>query len=82
MLSSSLDPPEFSHNTQYESFTEDYQEPFHEYPRGRNRFVSPSGEPICYRCHQPGHVRSGCRVRMDHSRQHLNGKWPMSMGGA
>ena len=28
-----------------------------------------SDEPICYRCHQPGHIAIGCRVRLDHSRR-------------
>ena len=26
------------------------------------------GKIICYRCHQEGHVKKGCRVRLDHQR--------------
>ena len=33
-----------------------------------------SGGPTCWRCGEKGHVRSGCRVRLDHSRRELNGR--------
>lgn len=34
----------------------------------------------CKRCGQEGHIQIGCRVRMDHSRKHLNGKKPGRRG--
>ncbi|KAK3108457.1 hypothetical protein FSP39_008288 [Pinctada imbricata] len=38
------------------------------------------GEPICYRCRQPGHLAVGCRVLLDHSRRGLNYNRPSSRG--
>ena len=32
----------------------------------------PRGEPVCFRCGQPGHLQYGCRVRLDHYRHPLN----------
>ncbi|KAK3105368.1 hypothetical protein FSP39_023583 [Pinctada imbricata] len=40
-----------------------------------------SGEPICMRCGQEGHLALGCRVRLDHSRQALNFNRPTSRRG-
>ncbi|XP_071112991.1 uncharacterized protein [Haliotis cracherodii] len=37
-------------------------------------------EPICYRCGYPGHIASGCRVRLDHLRRPLNWQGPMGRG--
>lgn len=34
----------------------------------------PYKDVICWRCHQKGHLKIGCRVRLDHSRKALNGK--------
>ncbi|XP_069115984.1 paraneoplastic antigen Ma1 homolog [Argopecten irradians] len=42
--------------------------------------VDQKDEPICRRCNQPGHLRIGCKVRMDHSKHHLNAKKPSSGG--
>ena len=33
-----------------------------------------SGGLTCWRCGEKGHVRSVCRVRLDHSRRELNGR--------
>ena len=41
----------------------------------------PRDEPVCFRCGQPGHMRYGCRVRLDHSRRHLNSNQSMGRGG-
>ena len=38
------------------------------------------GEPICFRCRQPGHLAVGCRVLLDHSRRGLNFRRPPSRG--
>ena len=35
---------------------------------------------VCQRCGQEGHIQIGCRVRLDHSRQHLNSRKPMQRG--
>ncbi|KAK7502911.1 hypothetical protein BaRGS_00005860 [Batillaria attramentaria] len=47
--------------------------------------AGPAGEdedvPTCYRCGEKGHIRVGCRVRLDHSAKHLNGKGPTGKGG-
>lgn len=37
-------------------------------------------EPECYTCGQKGHIAIGCRVRMDHSKAHLNYRKPASGG--
>lgn len=50
-------------------------------PQGNNHSQGASGGvedninkgPQCYRCWQFGHFQWNCPVRMDHSRQHLNG---------
>ena len=34
----------------------------------------PSGGLTCWRCGEKGHVRSVCRVRLNHSRRELNGR--------
>lgn len=38
------------------------------------------GQPICYRCKQPGHIARRCTVRMDHSRRNLNIRRPSLRG--
>ncbi|XP_071114956.1 zinc finger CCHC domain-containing protein 12-like [Haliotis cracherodii] len=52
--------------------------------RGNSRNQRPSkdsitGEPICFRCNQPGHLQYGCRVILD-QRRTLNRKKPMGRG--
>ena len=37
-------------------------------------------EIYCRRCGQPGHIQIGCRVRLDHSRRHLNSRKPVRRG--
>lgn len=49
--------------------------------RGRSRGQPFKGDVQCFKCGQFGHIALGCRVRMDHSRQHLNGRRPMQRGG-
>ena len=44
----------------------------------KGRFQS-RNEPVCFRCGQVGHLQYGCRVRLDHSRQHALNK-VQSMG--
>ncbi|XP_033752164.1 uncharacterized protein LOC117335976 [Pecten maximus] len=41
---------------------------------------NPTDEPVCWRCNQPGHLRIGCKVRLDHSKQPLNSNMPTSGG--
>lgn len=53
----------------------------HSYDSSRQQgYRSYSAEPVCYRCGQPGHIRLGCRVKLDHSRKALNFKKPMGRG--
>jgi len=42
--------------------------------------TSDNDEPICFRCGQKGHVRLGCRVKLDHLRHNLNSRQPMGRG--
>ena len=44
-------------------------------PRYRYQYTE-DGQPICARCGQIGHIQSGCRVILDHSKRHLNGPRP------
>jgi hypothetical protein len=37
-------------------------------------------EPVCWRCGQSGHIRAGCRVRLDHVRRPLNWDRPTARG--
>lgn len=47
--------------------------------RGKYRDRQDSDKEVkCWRCGQFGHLKIGCRVRMDHSKQHLNGKKSMA----
>ena len=43
-------------------------------------YETEDGEPICFRCKQPGHLALGCRVRMDHSKRALNYRRPSLRG--
>ena len=43
-------------------------------------YETEDGEPICFRCKQPGHLALGCRVRMDHSKHALNYRRPSLRG--
>ena len=58
---------------------------FSQYPNSRTRVgqgrgnsyrYSETGEPICGRCGQTGHLQYGCRVRLDHLKPNLNGNQP------
>lgn len=48
--------------------------------REANLQETEDGEPICYRCKQPGHIARRCTVRMDHSRRNLNLRRPSLRG--
>ncbi|VDI59072.1 Hypothetical predicted protein [Mytilus galloprovincialis] len=49
--------------------------------RGQNNYRggrdNPDRDYQCWRCGQTGHLKIGCKVRMDHSQQHLNSNKPM-----
>lgn len=46
-----------------------------QYNKGKNE--STQKDYQCWRCGQMGHLKIGCKVRMDHSRQNLNSNKPM-----
>jgi hypothetical protein len=47
------------------------------YKKGQRKGRQSDEDVICYRCGQPGHLKYGCRVRLDHkSDQDLNTKGP------
>ena len=48
--------------------------------RGQTQENESDKEIICYRCGQVGHVKSGCRVRLDHKKD-LNSSRPASRRG-
>ncbi|XP_070184626.1 paraneoplastic antigen Ma3 homolog [Littorina saxatilis] len=53
--------------------------------RGRGRGANSqqhrqTSDIICHRCGEKGHIRVGCRVRLDHSKQVLNPNGPTEMG--
>ena len=49
--------------------------------KGQSRENESDREITCYRCGQVGHVKSGCRVRLDHSKKDLNSSRPASRCG-
>lgn len=78
---------------QQESTGEEYaerggrQNRFYNRGRGRGRYQSHGGsdgnfnqDPVCYRCGQVGHLKYGCRVRLDFLRKDLNGGKPIGRG--
>lgn len=52
------------------------------YKKGQRKGRQSDEDIICYRCGQPGHLKYGCRVRLDHkSDQDLNTKGPTARRG-
>jgi hypothetical protein len=49
--------------------------------KGQSQENESDREITCYRCCQVGHVKSGCRVRLDHSKKDLNSSRPASRRG-
>ena len=66
------------------SYRGQYHQPYEYEPEAQWNPMEPShtddGEPICFRCRQPGHLARGCRVLLDHSRRGLNSRRPPSRG--
>ena len=66
------------------SYRGQYHQPYQYEPEAQWDPMEPSntddGEPICFRCRQPGHLARGCRVLLDHSRRGLNSRRPPSRG--
>ncbi|KAK3103952.1 hypothetical protein FSP39_023190 [Pinctada imbricata] len=64
-------------NQQFYSSQSRYQQDYREFQQPTQ---TDDGEPICFRCRQPGHLARGCRVILDHSRRGLNWNRPSSRG--
>ena len=43
-------------------------------PQGGSNASQRSDVPVCFRCGEKGHLKIGCRVRLDHSWRGLNGR--------
>ena len=59
---------------------EQHQQDTSDYVHSTPKYTE-SGDPICMRCGQEGHIALGCRVRLDHQRKSLNLRGPTSRRG-
>ena len=69
--------PPTSQRTDWSSSTPQQQQ---QQQQPQQQDTSTNQEIQCRRCGQYGHIQIGCRVRMDHSRRHLNSRKPMTRG--
>lgn len=62
-------------------YSSDVNKPYHSVKANRQNYSDATDDlPVCYRCGQTGHIRLGCRVKLDHSRRALNFRPPMGRG--